>query len=233
MSQNERDVFTTLSTPMIADACIRLCLPVRAAPPGIQPIAPTYHAAGTAFPVSHHGSVDIFLEAITAAPPQAVLVIDNGGRLDEGCVGDLIALEAKEAGLTGMVVWGVHRDTSDLISLDFPIFSYGSFAVGPQRLEAQPPNPFAEIRFGPHKISQNDFVFADRDGVLFVDKQYTADVLAFARDIRDKERRQAELMRQGKSLRQQLLFEQYLKVRRRDSTYTFREHITKIGGAVE
>ena len=36
------------------------------------------------------------------AQPGDVLVIDNGGRLDEGCIGDLTALEAKTAGSLGL-----------------------------------------------------------------------------------------------------------------------------------
>ena len=43
------------------------------------------------------------------AAPGDVLVVDNGGRLDEACVGDLVALEAQAAGVEGMVIWGLHR----------------------------------------------------------------------------------------------------------------------------
>jgi regulator of RNase E activity RraA len=35
------------------------------------------------------------------------LVIDNGGRLDEGCIGDLIALEAENCGLAGIILAAV------------------------------------------------------------------------------------------------------------------------------
>jgi 4-hydroxy-4-methyl-2-oxoglutarate aldolase len=41
--------------------------------------------------VQHVGSVHIFLEALADASPGDVLVVDNAGRLDEACVGDLIA----------------------------------------------------------------------------------------------------------------------------------------------
>ena len=58
-------------------------------------------------PARHAGSVDVFLEAFDRAAPGDVLVADNGGRLDEACIGDLIALEAQTAGLAGMVVWGL------------------------------------------------------------------------------------------------------------------------------
>jgi regulator of RNase E activity RraA len=37
-------------------------------------------------PAQHAGSVDVFLEAFGTAAPGDVLVVDNGGRLDESCV---------------------------------------------------------------------------------------------------------------------------------------------------
>jgi len=39
-----------------------------------------------------------------------ILVIDNGGRLDEGCIGELTVLEAQASGLADIIVWGAHRD---------------------------------------------------------------------------------------------------------------------------
>jgi hypothetical protein len=97
--------FAELSTPLIADAALRLKIPVRICPPGIRPVTPNQRVAGPALPVRHFGSVDVFLEAMQSAQPGDVLVIDNGGRLDEGCIGDLIALEAENCGLAGIVVW--------------------------------------------------------------------------------------------------------------------------------
>ena len=44
-----------------------------------------------------------------AAQPGDVLVIDDGGRVDEACIGDLAVLEARTAGVAGIVVWGRGR----------------------------------------------------------------------------------------------------------------------------
>ena len=49
-----------------------------------------------------------------------VLVIDNAGRRDEACVGDLTALEVRLAGLAGMLVWGCHRDGPEIAAIDLP-----------------------------------------------------------------------------------------------------------------
>jgi len=53
-----------------------------------------------------------------------VLVVDNGGRADEACVGDLVVLEAQAAGLGGVVMWGLHRDTPEVTQIGLPVFSY-------------------------------------------------------------------------------------------------------------
>ena len=58
-------------------------------------------------------------------------------------------------------------------------------------------------------------------------------VLSTAHDIWQKERQQAELIQAGKKLRAQLQFDQYLVQRRSDETYTFRQHLRSIGGAIE
>src|SRR5581483_8611973 len=101
--------FVDLSTPLVADACVRAGVPLRAAPAGIRPVLLGQRIAGRVLPARHYGSVDVFLEAFGAAEPGDLLVVDNGGRTDEACVGDLTVLEAAAAGVAGLVVWGLHR----------------------------------------------------------------------------------------------------------------------------
>jgi len=225
--------FAELSTPLIADTALRLKNPLRISPPGIRPITPNQRLAGRALPVRHFGSVDVFLEAMQGAQPGEVLVIDNGGRLDEGCIGDLTALEAEHCGLAGIIVWGAHRDTPELRQIGLPIFSYGTCPSGPQRLDPRDSLALRSARFGNFLVEPGDVVFADDDGCVFVGATRIDDLLRVAREIWQRERHQAEVIKSGRSLREQLEFARYLEKRATDPSYTFREHLRNIRGAIE
>ncbi len=232
-NQHLIEAFSELSTPLIADACLRLGLTLRMAPPGIHPIMPGTHISGRVLPVRHCGSVDIFLEAMGSARSGDILVIDNNARTDEGCIGDLTALEAQACKLAGIVVWGCHRDTADLKKIKFPIFSYGMCPAGPQRLDSRDPNALSTAHFGDFLVKIGDVVFADADGVLFAPGQQAEELLFTAKTICQTERRQAEAILSGKKLREQLRFDEYIDRRSTDPSYTFRKHLRQIGGAIE
>jgi 4-hydroxy-4-methyl-2-oxoglutarate aldolase len=225
--------FAELSTPLIADAALRLRLPLRIAPSGIGPVFFGTRLAGYAVPVKHFGSVDVFLEAMAAANRGDILVIDNGGRRDEGCIGDLTVLEARASGLTGIVVWGTHRDTPELKQIGFPVFSYGSCPSGPQRLDQRTEDALRIARFGDFEVRQGDAVFADDDGCVFIVGDQIEELLRVAREIWQTERRQAQRINAGETLREQLNFAGYLRKRSSDPDYTFRQHLRDAGGAIE
>ena len=225
--------FSKLSTPLIVDACLRLELPFRLAPSGIQPLLSGKCIAGRVLPVRHYGSVDIFLEAMANSEPGDILVIDNGGRKDEGCIGDLTALEAQACELAGIIIWGCHRDTRELLQIGFPIFSYGACPSGPQRLDLRDSSSLLSAKFGNFEVCKDDIVFADDDGVLFVLRQNSEEILSLAQKIWQIERKQAETIKAGKKLHEQLRFDEYLAKRAKDPSYTFRKHLRAIGGAIE
>ena len=227
------DAFRTLSTALIADACIRLDVPVRLGPPEIRPLAASMRLAGGVRPVRHAGSVDVFLEAVDACLPGEVLVIDNGGLVDEGCIGDLTALEVRAAEMSGIVVWGCHRDTRELLQIGLPVFSCGPCPLGPRRLDPAGPERLSLAFVGEHMVTRGDVVFADADGVLFISGHRSAEVLGCAQELWQKERGQAVSLGSGRSLRMQFQFAEYLHWREADSSYTFRKHLREINGAIE
>jgi regulator of RNase E activity RraA len=88
-------------------------------------------------------------------------------------------------------------------------------------------------RFGDFLVEPGDVVFADDDGCLFVTAERVDDLLSISREIWQRERQQADAIKSGRSLREQLAFARYLEKRAADSSYTFREHLRKISGAIE
>jgi 4-hydroxy-4-methyl-2-oxoglutarate aldolase len=85
-NQRLNDSFVELSTPLVADAIVRLGIKPRVAPPGIRSLIAGAKIAGRVLPVRHYGSVDVFFEAMSYAQIGDILVIDNQGRNDEGCI---------------------------------------------------------------------------------------------------------------------------------------------------
>jgi len=225
--------FETLTTAHLADACVRAGLPVRCAPAPTRAVVPGTRLLGPAVPARHVGSVDVFLEAFERAAPGGVLVVDNGGRLDESCVGDLVVLEARAAGLAGVVIWGLHRDTADLRAIGLPVFSLGSIPTGPLSLGPRVEGGLTEAIVGPWRIGQADLVAGDDDGVVFLPLARAGELFTLAEGIRDTERRQAGRIRDGEPLRDQLGFAGFLAAREADPALTFRAHLRAVGGAIE
>ncbi|MFC0678276.1 RraA family protein [Lysobacter korlensis] len=219
-------------TAAVADAALRLRVPVRLAPVTLLPVTSGAAFSGMAQPVTHLGSVDVFLDAIDDAAPGSVLVIDNGGRDDEACVGDLVVLEAKLAGLAGLVVWGRHRDTAQLRQIGLPVYSRGACPLGPLRV---PPagRPMRSAVLDGVPVTAEDLVVADDDGVLFVGPERRDEILKLAAGILQTESRQADRMAAGASLREQLDFAGYRRRQAQDPQLTLRQHLLELGSAIE
>ena len=225
--------FEHLTTPHLADACIRAGVPVRCGPTGMRPVITGDRMIGRVLPARHAGSVDVFLEALESSRPGDVLVADNAGRLDESCVGDLMTLEAKAAGLAGIAIWGLHRDSREIAEIGLPVFSLGALPTGPLRLDPREPDALQSAAVGSWTVTRDDIIAADDDGVLFVPSDSLERLLEIAETIRDTERAQAERISAGVTLRLQVHFADYLLARESNPGLTLRDHLAAVGGAIE
>lgn len=221
------------TTPFIADACVQLALPVRVGPPWMRCNFPGSRVAGPARPARHAGSTDVFLEAIAASKKGDVLVIDNGGRTDEGCIGDLVVGEAFMSGIAGTVCWGTHRDTAAIAAMGARVWSLGTCPNGPLELRRRVATALEAANVGHATVTLDDYVFADDDGVVVVAAPDLERIVETARDIAAREGAQAVRLLKGELLRTQLDFDNYVARRNADPDYTFRDHLKTFGGAIE
>jgi len=223
----------SLSTPHLADACLRVGAPVRCAPAGVTAVQRGMRCAGRALSVRHVGSVDVFLEALGHARPGDVLVVDNGGRLDEACVGDLVTLESPEGGLHGIVIWGLHRDTDELVSIGLPLFSWARW------------RPDRSVSIRARQIACNRLALdigTSHNRMLWLATP-TAYFLCLRNNFKKSWLLQRILERLSVSkrkkcapafsLREQTRFAEYMSARAINPSVGFREHLRRLGRAIE
>jgi regulator of RNase E activity RraA len=177
--------------------------------------------------------VDVFLEAIELSEAGDVLLADNGGRVDEACIGDLVALEAQRAGLAGIVIWGLHRDSAELCEIGIPVFSLGCNPCGPLSVHDRDPAALLSARVGEWTAKSTDVIVADDDGIVVFPLSHLAQIAEAARKIKTTEIEHARLMRNGESFRSQVRFGDFLGGRAKDPSLTFRRHLRGAGGSIE
>jgi regulator of RNase E activity RraA len=169
--------------------------------------------------------------------PGPVLVLQAGTAVNSFGTGLILPFEIiylhQAAGMEGMVIWGLHRDTADIRAIGLPVFSLGAIPTGPLRLDARAHDALESAVVGDWAVSREDLVLGDDDGVLFLPSPQAEEIFTLAETIRDTERRQAERIRSGASLRTQVQFRAYLAKRENTPSLSFREHLRTVGGAIE
>jgi len=113
------------------------------------------------------------------------------------------------------------------------VFSLGALPTGPLRLDPQPADALSTATIGDWTVTRDDVVLADEDGAIFVPADRVEEVVGLAESIRDTEHRQADEIRAGRTLREQVRFSEYLTARAADPSFTFRKHLRAVRGAIE
>lgn len=101
-----------------------------------------------------------------------VLVVDGGGSMRCALLGDQIAAAAvRNGGWTGIVVYGCVRDVAALSQLQpaIGILAIGCTPIKSVRRSFESGTLNGELCIGNATVRPGDFVYADRDGVVFVD----------------------------------------------------------------
>ncbi len=152
----------------------------------IKPIDAGMRLAGTAFTVDSMPSDNLALHhALTLAQPGDALVIDAKGFLEAGYSGDVTALAAMTAKLTGFVVDGAVRDAEATISLGFPVFARGLSIKAVTKKHIGQIN--VPIFCGVMRINPGDIIVGDRDGIVAIPADTVDQVIVCALERERKE----------------------------------------------
>lgn len=161
----------------------------------IAAVDPTMKLAGPAITVEVRPGDNLMIHAAMAvAQPGDVLVIDGKGDLSSALMGAIMMNQAKAIDLAGVVVDGAVRDVLELRELGFPVFAAGANPNGPTKYI--PGRVNWPISIGGVSVNPGDLVVADADGVVVIEREKAASLLApAAKKVADETKRIQGILR--------------------------------------
>jgi 4-hydroxy-4-methyl-2-oxoglutarate aldolase len=175
-----------LGTATVHEAARRA--PVVDAP--LVQVLPGSRAAGPARTVRCGQDDNLMVHAAVAeAEPGEVLVLTMPEPRPIALVGELLATQAKVAGVAALLVDAAVRDLEELRDVGLPIWARYVRVSG---AEKRVPGVIGEpVEVGGAQIRQGDVVVLDTDGAVVVERERVEEVLAAAREreVREREKR--------------------------------------------
>ena len=151
-------------------------------------------SAGQTLQKTHLG-----MNAIAAARPGDVIVIDNGGRMDSSCWGGILANSAKAKGVAATLADGCIRDLDDCIDIDYPVYARGT-VVCTARGRVVEAGTNELINFGGVQVRPGDIVLGDSSGVVVVPQERMEEVLEKAEELFQREEDMIAEIRAGSDI---------------------------------
>jgi 3-hexulose-6-phosphate synthase/6-phospho-3-hexuloisomerase len=147
------------------------------------------------------------LDALSVARKGDVIMVDAAGETETSIWGGLMAGLCQQKGVVGAVVDGAIRDTDEIKSLGFPIFSRAIVprsTHSPYSKRLEPIEVNVPIQCATILVSPGDVVLADEIGVVVVPRQEAAAVLKRAQEQAAQEEATRQRIRQGKTVEELL-----------------------------
>ena len=159
----------------------------------IQALRPRMRVAGPALTVDVRPGDNLMIHAaIALAQPGDVLVIDGKGDQTSALMGTIMMTACRQRGIAGVIVDGAVRDSLEIDEMDFPVFSVGTNPNGPTKnIGGRIGHP---VSCGGVAVNPGDFVLADADGVVVVERDALAALIpACHKKVADEARRIAQI----------------------------------------
>lgn len=204
---------TRLTSALLGDVLDTLGFHHQFLPPAVKALDPQRILVGRAMPVletdylatdefSGHGpfsqkAFGLMFEALDDLRPNEVYLA-SGSSPKYALWGGLMTLRAQKLGAAGAVLNGYSRDTREILSTSFPVFSLGCYAQD-QAPRGKVIDYRVPIEVGEVRVSPGDIVFGDIDGVVVVPQQVEADVVSRALDKEAAEDRVRTAIDEGMS----------------------------------
>lgn len=182
-----------LNTAVVGDIMDQLGYQNQFLNPKIKPLRADMVLAGRAMPVLEADTQDnvsttsntslkkpfgLMLEALDQLKENEIYLC-SGGTPTYALWGELMSTRALQCGATGAVLNGYSRDTRGILKLNFPTFSYGTYAQD-QAPRGKVIDFRVPIKIDNVSIYPGDLVFGDLDGVCIIPQKIEKKVIALA-----------------------------------------------------
>lgn len=190
-----REIVSQVSTPNLSDAMHR-----GGAVLGFTDRNPGHSFCGPVVTVlTVPGDWSKPVQAIDAAAPGSVLVIDAGG-MPPAVWGGLATLTAVKRGLAGVIIQGACRDLEEIQGSALGLWSS---AVCPNAGEAKGIGSIgAVLHVGGQTIANGDWIVADASGIVAIPAQKLVEVANRAMDVKEREEQLTSEIQSGRTLSQ-------------------------------
>lgn len=190
-----------VDTSTVSDALDFLALP--GATPGLRPLWDCPKLAGRASTIQLGPRRDevpglhLVSPVIDAIATRDRVLVIAGGLEGVSCWGDILANAAVARGVRGSVIDGCARDIDGSEAVGYPVYGRGLTMVSARKRMVQVDAGCA-VRIAGVAVREDDYVLADRCGVVFVGQERMAAVLDLGERIARRQRSMIAAVRAGR-----------------------------------
>jgi len=94
----------------------------------------------------------------------AVIVVDGDGSTERALLGDILAARGAANGWSGLVIYGVIRDSAEVVGIDIGVKALGTNPA--KSVKDGQGSVDSQVEFGGVRFAPGSWVYCDEDGVL-------------------------------------------------------------------